>query len=333
MKKYKTVIKYPLTLLVIFLFVSCGEKQDQNVSKPLYKLSSNSNIPKFDSNNAYEQVKAQVDFGPRNPGSRGHREELQYLVTELKKYADDVKLQEFNYAGYDNEQLALTNVIAKFNPSAKNKIILCAHWDTRPRSDHDPDPKKRDLPILGANDGASGVGILLEIARLLKDQKVNYGIELVFFDGEDYGKESDLDNFCLGSKYYAANYKDPNFPTFGILLDLVGDKDASFAEEGNSLRYARDVVNMVWGIASQVNATMFKQSEGEAIYDDHIPMNQAGLKTIDIIDAELVGANTPVKRRNYWHTQGDTMENIGKNSLQQVGDVLTYLIYSLKFNS
>ena len=333
MKKYITVIKYPLLLAAIFLFASCGEKQDQNLSKPLYELKTSSNIPKFDGDNAYNQVKAQVDFGPRNPGSRGHYEELLYLERELKKYADTVVAQEFNYSGYDNEQLKLTNVIAKYNPSAKDRIILCAHWDTRPRSDHDPDPKKRDLPILGANDGASGVGILLEVARLLKNQKVNYGIDLVFFDGEDYGKESDLDNFCLGSKYYAANYKNPNLPAFGILLDLVGDKDASFAEEGNSLRYARDVVNMVWGIASQMNANMFKQTEGETIYDDHIPLNQAGLRTIDIIDAELVGANTPVKRRNYWHTQGDTMENIGKNALQQVGDVITHLIYSLKFNS
>ena len=332
MKKYIAVLKYPLIVAMIFLVVSCGEKQKQTVLKPLYELTTNNNIPKFDADNAYEQVKAQVDFGPRNPGSRGHYEELLYLERELKKYADTVQAQDFNYSGYNNAQLRLTNIIAKYNPSAKNRIILCAHWDTRPRSDHDPDPKKRDLPILGANDGASGVGILLELARILKDHKVDYGIDLVFFDGEDYGKESDLDNFCLGSKYYAANYKNPNLPAFGILLDLVGDKDASFAEEANSLRYARDVVNMVWGIAAQINANMFKQTEGETIYDDHIPLNQAGLRTIDIIDAQLVGANTPVKRRNYWHTQGDTMVNIGKNALQQVGDVMTHLIYSLKFN-
>jgi hypothetical protein len=333
MKKYKSIIKYPLLLAVIFLVVSCGEKQDQNVSKPLYELTPNSSIPKFDSDNAYKQVKAQVDFGPRNPGSRGHYEELLYLERELKKYADTVQVQEFNYSGYDNEQLKLTNVIAKYNPSAKNRIILCAHWDTRPRSDQDPDKSKRNLPILGANDGASGVGVLLEIARVLKNQKVNYGIDLVFFDGEDYGKEKDLDNYFLGSKYYSANYKNPNLPAFGILLDLVGDKDASFTEEGYSLNYARDVVNMVWGIASQINANMFKPKEGPTISDDHLPMNQAGLKTIDIIDAELVGAETPVKRRKYWHTQGDTMENIGKNALQQVGDVITHLIYTLKFNS
>jgi Peptidase family M28 len=332
MRKYKTFLRSFLIITAMILLVSCGEKQNQTVLKPLFELSSNSDIPKFDAGIAYDQVKAQVDFGPRNPGSRGHEEELLYLQSELNKYADKVEVQEFNYSGYDNAQLKLSNVIAKYNPSAKNRIFLCAHWDTRPRSDHDPDKAKRNLPILGANDGASGVGILLELAKILKNQKVNYGVDLVFFDGEDYGKESDLDNFCLGSKYYAANYKDPNLPAFGILLDLVGDKEASFAEEGNSLRYARDVVNIVWGIASQINANMFKPTEGETIYDDHIPLNQAGLKTIDIIDAGLVGADTPVKRRNYWHTQGDNMENIGKNALQQVGDVMTHLIYSLKFN-
>ena len=333
MKATKNFLNYLLLFSLALLIVSCGEKQEPKVSKPLYELAKNYNIPKFDADNAYNQVKAQVDFGPRNPGSRGHEETLNYLQNELKKYADQVQLQTFAYSGYNNEKLELTNIIGKFNPDSKRRIMLYAHWDTRPRSDHDPDPAKRNLPILGANDGASGVGILLEIAKILKNQKINYGVDIVFLDGEDYGKESDLSNFCLGSKYYAANYNQPTLPAFGILLDLVGDKDAKFAEEGNSLNYASDVVNMVWGIASQINATMFTATPGETIYDDHIPMNQAGLKTIDIIDAELVGANTPVRRRNYWHTQGDTMANIGKNALQQVGDVLTHLIYSLQFNS
>ncbi len=329
----KSSVKYLLVITAAFLFFSCGEQQQQKVSKPLYELAKNYNIPKFDAGNAYDQVKAQVDFGPRNPGSKGHDETLQYLQNELKKYADEVQLQSFTYTGYNEEKLVLTNIIGKFNPSAKRRIILCAHWDTRPRAEKDKDPAKRNLPILGANDSGSGVGVLLELARLLKNQKVNYGIDIVFFDGEDYGKEDDLNNFCLGSKYFSANYNQPVYSAFSILLDLVGDKEANFSEEGNSLKYAPEVVNMVWGIASQVNASMFTPVEGESIYDDHIPMNQAGLKTIDIIDAELVGADTPVKRRNYWHTQNDTMENIGKNTLQQVGDVLTHLVYSLQFNS
>lgn len=333
MKTYQSFAKYLLMIAVIFLFFSCGEQQQQKISKSLYELAKNYNIPKFDADNAYEQVKAQVKFGPRNPGSKGHEDGLRYLQNELKKYADEVQLQSFTYSGYNDEKFVLTNIIGKFNPSAKRRIILCAHWDTRPRAEKDNDPTKRNQPILGANDSGSGVGVLLEIARLLKNQKVNYGIDIVLFDGEDYGKEDDLNNFCLGSKYFAANFNEPVYPAFSILLDLVGDKGANFSEEGNSLKYAPEVVNMVWGIASQINANMFTPSEGESIYDDHIPMNQAGLKTIDIIDADLVGANTPVIRRNYWHTQNDTMVNIGKNTLQQVGDVLTHLIFSLQFNN
>lgn len=316
-----------------FIFFSACNEKIKETSMPLYELKTNTAIPKFDADNAYQQIKKQKDFGPRNPGSTGHKEALVYLQNELGKYADQIKLQSFTYPGYDGEKLELTNIIGKFNPDAKKRIMLCAHWDTRPRAEKAVDPSKRNLPIIGANDGGSGVGVLLEIARLLKNQKVDYGIDIIFLDGEDYGKENDLNNFCLGSKYYSAILANADFPVFSVLLDLVGDKEANFKMEGNSIRYAPEVVKMIWGIAAKINATMFSSVEGPGIYDDHIPLNQAGLKTVDIIDAELVGADSPVKRRNYWHSHKDLMDNIGKNALQQVGDVMTNLIYSLKFNS
>ena len=331
MKTYTSLVKYLFASIIMLILSSCTEKVHE-VSKPLYELKTNNTIPKFDSENAYQQVKAQTDFGPRNPGSAGHKRALVYLQNELGKYADEIKLQSFTYSGYDDEKLELTNIIGKFNPNAKKRIMFCAHWDTRPRAEKDEDPSKRNLPIIGANDGGSGVGVLLEIARLLKNQKVNYGVDIIFFDGEDYGKESDLNYFCLGAKYYSATLTG-DFPVFSILLDLVGDKEANFKMEGNSLKYAPEVVKMIWGIAGKINATMFSPSEGSSIYDDHIPLNQAGLKSVDVIDAELVGADTPIKRRNYWHSHKDTMDNIGKNALQQVGDVMINLIYSLKFNS
>ncbi len=318
--------------LLMFVFSSC-EKKTVNESKPLYELQKSGSIPKFDSDNAYNQIKAQVDFGPRNPGSEGHKKTLYYIQNELKRYADEVSLQSFVYPGYDGAKLELTNIIARFNPQSRHRIIFCAHWDTRPRAEHAVDPKKRNQPILGANDGASGCGVLLEIARMLKSKRVNFGIDLVFFDGEDYGKENDLNNFCLGSKYFAANYPFKINPAFTVLLDLVGDKQATFAEEAYSLQYAPNVVNMIWGIAARQNSSVFSQTEGPAIYDDHIPLNQGGLTAVDIIDADLVGAHSAIKRRNYWHSEHDTMDNIGKPTLQQLGDVLTELIYSLKFNS
>ena len=328
-------MKKLLILIPLFFFVvlsSCQkDKPEEQVSKPLYLLKENSQLPEFDGKNAYLQIEKQVSFGSRTPNSSGHAKALAYLQSELKKYADEVELQPFAYLGYDGEKLALTNIIGKFYPAAKNRIILAAHWDSRPRSEQDKDSTKRNLPILGANDGGSGVGVLLEIARLIKNQKVDYGIDIVLFDGEDYGMHNDLSNFCLGSKYFSAKLPQGYAPVFGILLDLVGDKEAVFMKEGYSYQYAPDIVNMVWGIASRLGVTQFVQQVGPAIYDDHIPLNQAGIRTIDIIDIDLVGANSPNKRRNYWHTQSDNMENIGKETLQNVGDVLTHFIYSLQF--
>lgn len=322
-----------INMLLLFVVLSgCKKKEENEISKPAFEFRKNDSIPGFSGSNAYQQIKAQVDFGSRNPGSSGHFLALTYLQNELNKYADDVILQPFSYQGY-NEELNLTNIIARFNPSNKNRVLICAHWDTRPRSEHSKDSTKRNLPILGANDGASGCGVILELAHVLSTKKVKFGVDLVLLDGEDYGKENDLDRYCLGAKYFSIHIPGEIYPQFAILLDMVGDKDAVFTKEANSNQYASDIVNLVWGIASRLNATDFNPKESNAIYDDHIPMNQAGIKTIDIIDAELVGADTPVERRNYWHSDKDTMENISEKTLQQVGDVLVNLLYSIHFNS
>lgn len=325
-------IKTSFVLLSLLLMIAgCDKKENSHISKPPFEIQKNDSIPAFNGENAYAQVKAQVDFGPRNPGSAGHNHALIYLQNELNKYADEVTLQPFTYPGY-NEELSLTNIIAKFNTANTNRILVCAHWDTRPRSEHAKDSTKRNLPVLGANDGASGCGVILELARVLSNKKLNLGVDLVLFDGEDYGKENDLDNYCLGSKYYSVNIPGGIYPRFAILLDMVGDRDAVFMKEAASMQYAPDIVNLVWNIADQLNAPAFVPRTGDSIYDDHIPMNQAGIKTIDIIDEDLVGADTPVERRNYWHSDKDTMENIGKDTLQQVGNVLVYLLYSIHFN-
>lgn len=326
--------KFPILILlssIVFLFNSCSEKKVE-VSKPLYQLKTNAVIPKFDAKEAYQYIEEQIKFGPRNPNSLAHSAALNYLVNTLSLYTKSVTKQSFTYTGYKGEILHLTNIIAKFNPKKKNRIMFCAHWDSRPRSEHAKDPKKRKLPILGANDGASGVGVVLELARILSKNKIDYGIDLVLFDGEDYGLESDLSNFSLGSKYYASKLLTSNYPAFAVLLDMVGDKDANFPIDRNSKDYAPDIVNMFWNKAAQIGATKFIFKTNASIYDDHIPLNQAGLRTIDIIDSDLIGADSPIKRRNYWHTQKDTIDNIGIETLQQVGDVLVNIIYSLKFN-
>lgn len=330
MKKISALLLITLTALII---TSCREETKVETAPPTYTLVEKASIPQFNGDNAYKMVETQVAFGPRNPGSEAHTKAKLFFESEMKKYADEVVMQNFTYTGYENARLDLTNIIAKFNPKSTNRIFICAHWDSRPRSDQDKNDKNKELPILGANDGGSGVGILLELARLLKQSKVDYGIDLILFDGEDYGKESDLGNYCLGSKYFAANLPENYKPVFGILLDLVGDKEAVFRKEGNSLQVLPDLVNMIWNIAEKQNASTFINADGHAIYDDHVPLNQAGISTIDIIDAELIGADTGNERRNYWHTQKDNMDNIGKETLQQVGSVLTKLIYSLKINN
>lgn len=326
MKKFLILIS-----ISTFIFFSCEKKVEPVKPSEKFVIKEGGKTPQFSAENSYNYIEQQIKFGPRNPNSVAHKSAKFFFEIELKKYCDELILQDFTYTGYDGEKLELTNFIAKFNPSAKNRIILCAHWDSRPRAERDKDESKRGLPILGANDGGSGVGVLLEIASILKQNKISYGVDIVLFDGEDYGKESDLNNFCLGSKYFTAIKPADYQPQFGILLDLVGDKEAIFYKEQYSVKYAGDIVSLIWGVAKKINASQFSDLHGNAVYDDHVPMNQAGIRTIDIIDMDLVGGDDTNERRNYWHTHQDDMSNISKETLQQVGDVLVNLLYSLEF--
>ena len=279
-------VKFLLVILPV-LILSCRSEENEP-AKPFYEIQPRENIPAFNPGNAYTQILKQLTFGPRNPNSNGHQAVLQFLILELSKYAEDVIIQNFNYSGYDGEVLLLTNIVAKFNIKAKNGILLCAHWDTRPRAEEDQNPDNRDNPIPGANDGGSGVAILLETARILKSYPVDYGVDIVLFDGEDYGRPQDLENFCLGSKYFAGK-KSPDYnPAFGILLDLVGDKEAKIFKDPFSMQYASDITDLIWNIAEMTRADKFVNVQGSRAYDDHIPLNQAGIKTINIINADLI---------------------------------------------
>ncbi len=331
---HKKIFSPLLLLIIVFYVFGCDSKPEpEKRATATYSIISNALIPEFDSLNAYNYIKKQIDFGPRNPNSFGHRQTMIYLHDELSKFADTTFIQRFSYPGYDNERLELGNIIASFNPSNPNRIFFCAHWDTRPRADKDKNEKKQNLPILGANDGASGVAVLLELAKILRNKKVDYGIDIILFDAEDYGTEGDLMNYSIGSKYFAQN-RPPYFkPAFGILLDLVGDKKAVFKREPNSMRFAPDIVDLVWKIAFQIGVSTFSNQICSPIYDDHIPLGEVGIKVINIIDADLVGADNPDPDRNYWHTHNDTIENISPKTLGEVGRVLLQLIYSLKFSS
>jgi hypothetical protein len=312
----------PAVLLLTFA-AGCSNNQSPPKSIPAAtQQPAERGTPVFDGNTAFQFLTAQTAFGPRVPNTQSHQQCLAYIQSELQKYADTVTLQSFSCPGYEKTTLQLTNVLASFNNAAFTRILLLAHWDSRPRADQDPDPKRMDQPVPGANDGASGVAVLLEIARHLKAQPPKIGVDILFTDGEDYGKEHDLSNYFLGSKYFAAHLPGGFRPMFGILLDMVGDNQLQIPKEPNSLRYAPDVVDLVWSTARDLGVYQFADVTQRPVADDHLPLNEAGIKTIDLIDFDY-----PDDSNRYWHTTQDTPDKCSAGSLEAVGKVLLTVIY------
>ncbi|MDX1640024.1 MAG: M28 family peptidase [Balneolaceae bacterium] len=316
--------------LSLVLFIGLSGCESTEYEQRLNFEKKGREVPSFSADSAYQYIEEQVALGPRSPGSEGHRRAKAYLIGKLAEFAGERRVfaQHFTARGYEGDTLRLTNVIAAFNPTASDRIMLCAHWDTRPRADEDPhEPEK---PILGADDGGSGVGVLLELARLFRNDPPPVGVDIVLFDGEDYGKKNDTEKYFLGSRYWANNPPVKNYrPRFGILLDMVGGENAQFPKEKNSLRYAPALVNEVWQIADGKGySDIFLSREGSAISDDHVVINRIlRIPTIDII-RHNPGVESGVEFAPYWHTHEDDMDIIGKETLQTVGDVLTELIYN-----
>lgn len=308
-------------LSAVFFFSSCNQHQERPIplqKAPRPEAAPEMNVPEFDGEKAFVLLKTQTDFGPRNPNSNGHGKCLDFLAAELATYAEKVTRQNFVHNGYDGEVLKLTNVFGSFNADASERILLVAHWDTRPRADEEKDQTKHKQPILGANDGASGVAVLLELARLFKQAPPPIGVDILFVDGEDYGKPHDLESYFLGSRYFM-KVKNQNYkPRFAILLDMVGDKDLQIPMEQNSMTYAPEALELIWSTAEKLGVTQFVNVPGEQISDDHIPLNAGGLPTVDIIDFQYP----------YWHTLNDTPDKCSAESLEAVGKVLTHVIYS-----
>ena len=275
----------------------------------------------FNAKRAFEYLNKQTDLGPRNPGSIGHQKCLNFLKSELEDLGANVQLQPFMF--YDAElkkSFTLTNIIGSFYPDKPSRIILCAHWDTRPMADKDS-PENHDKPILGANDGASGVAVLLEIARNLQLKEPNIGVDIIFFDGEDYGKEGELKNYCMGSRYFIENNK-KFFPNFAILLDMIGDAKLEIPIEGYSQHHAPNVVERVWKAAEELGYYQFIPEVRHYVFDDHVLLNEGGIPAIDIIDFEYPDAS-----HRFWHTLNDTPANCSQESLKVVGDVILKVIY------
>ena len=322
-------MKKTLIILIGIAFMCLYCNKDKKQPEPEQKKFNfvPKPVPQFNGDRAWGYLVDQVNFGPRNPNSAPHDACLQYLKSRLQECTQNVSLQNFTRVGYNNELLKMTNLIASFEPQIGTRILLVAHWDSRPRADNEKDLKKQGQPILGANDGASGVAVLLELAKIMKDNPPPIGIDILLVDGEDYGKEHDLENYFLGARYFIETKSSNYMPVYGILLDLVGDKNLSIPKEANSMNYVPALVNHIWNIAKELNITTFKQEAGGGISDDHDILSKGGIPCIDIIDQELVGNSSDNPNRNYWHTTRDTPERCSKESLKTVGDVLLTFIF------
>jgi len=288
-------------------------------------------IPDFVADSAYRYVEEQLAFGPRVPGTKEHKQCAQYLTSKMQQWADTVYVQDFNTTLWDNSTVKGYNIIASFDTDNQNRVLLAAHWDSRAYADHDPNPDNHRKPILGANDGASGVAVLMEMARNMKLKRPDVGVDIIFFDVEDQGIpefESDYrDNtWCLGSQYWS---KTPHTmfyrAKYGILLDMVGNANPRYTKEEVSRAFAPGLVEKVWNVANQLGyATSFVNQNTPAILDDHLYVNQI----IQIPMIDIVQNQEGVSFFEHWHTVNDNLDVIDKDALKQVAHVVYTILYS-----
>jgi hypothetical protein len=325
-------------LLAFMIFFSCGSGSESSnasdASSPVSAFSEQKiQLPVFSADSAFHFVASQVAFGPRVPNTEAHRKAGTWLAETLGNFADTLYIQETRVRAYDGTVLNIKNIIGVFQPESRRRVLLCAHWDSRPYADYDPDPENHYKPIDGANDGASSVGVLLEIARLISEQPADVGIDIIFFDAEDYGRHrfSDLpeqDSWALGAQHWARNPHRIDYNArFGILLDMVGARDAAFKREAYSMLYAPNIVRKVWEAGQQLDyGHMFLNEDGSYITDDHYYVNMIrNIPTINIIHQDNTTQHGFFPQ---WHTLNDNIDIIDSYTLRAVGETIIKVIYS-----
>ena len=320
--------KHSIFILCLIILGACNTEPNQK-SKSVSKIKIE--VPTFNADSAYAFVEKQVSFGPRVISSKSWRNCAIWLEKKLKTYTPNVIVQEASITTYDGKNHTLKNIIASFLPEKNNRIALFAHWDSRHIADHDTE--NQSSPILGANDGGSGVGVLIELARKFSKQNPNIGVDIILFDAEDYGQPENSsyplmqDSWCLGSQYWSKNpHKANYYARYGILLDMVGAKDATFRHEQISFYYGSNILQKVWRKANRLGfGKYFVFENAPQIVDDHLYVNQiTGIPTIDIIEYD---AATESNFNKHWHTHRDDMNNIDKETLNAVGQTILDVIY------
>lgn len=336
MMRIKNALAVPTLLLALTAIISCGNStgkgnQTDTAAKETVKA------PEFNADSAYRYIQVQTAFGPRVPNTRAHKDCGEYLAKQLEKFGATVYNQQAELMAWDGTLLKARNIIGAYKPGSKKRILLCAHWDSRPYADNDPDSKNHRIPIAGANDGASGVGVLLEIARQIQQKEPELGIDIAFFDAEDYGTPQfhdgrhDADSWCLGSQYWARNPHVRGYNArYGILLDMVGGKGSAFYYEGYSSRNARSEMKKIWNKAHEAGyGSYFIKEDGGEVTDDHVYVHGlARIPCVDIINYDA--GNERSSFGSFWHTVNDNMDVIDRNTLKAVGQTVMEVIYNEK---
>lgn len=328
-----------LVLAVLSAACSGGKvKSAKSLTPPISNESKSEIIvPAFDGDSAYSFVKAQTDFGPRVPNTDAHKKCARYLADKLRSFGIETMVQNIQVTTFDGVIINGYNIIGRVNPQSAARVIVCAHWDSRPWADNDPDPKNHKTPVDGADDGASGVGVILELARQFQQKAPGIGVDLIFFDAEDWGpgddyKGSDADDFWgLGTQYWSRiPHVNGYNARYAVLLDMVGGRGAKFYREGVSLHFAKNVVDKYWNAAASIgHGGMFLQQDGGFVTDDHYYINTiAGIPAIDIIPYHPDCAQSSFGPT--WHTVNDNIDNIDKSTLKAVGETLLYVLYNEK---
>jgi Zn-dependent M28 family amino/carboxypeptidase len=309
-------------LLALAAVTACGATSD----KPAAAARASN---EFNADSAMSYIRQQLAFGPRVPGTEPARKTGDWIVAHLHRTADTVLEQRWTHTLANGKPLPMRNIFARFKPNAKERILYVTHWDTRPVADMESDPVKAGMPIPGANDGASGVALLLAVSDALKKAPPGVGVDLLFVDGEDWGTFTPDVDVLIGSTYFAEHLPGAGYrPLFGVLWDMIGDADLNIYQEVNSAQAAPEVVQKVWGLAKDMGYEKYFIPEAkEPITDDHVPLIKAGLRVIDVIDIDYGPRDASgVVTTSYHHTLDDTIDKVSAKSMKIVGDVAVALL-------